>query len=130
MERERELQRKRAHLVKTSHDKLERLRLIYINNMGYDSMELRYAVDLLSLNNIDRLHTKTDLLLANAKLTEFTARSKRLAVEYSSLAGNFGNITAAETMIALNQAHREENIMGAIIDALESAIEPVECVQK
>ena len=54
-------------------------------------------------------------------------------MEYSMFCGDSGKISAAqkaETMSALSQAHREEKIMGDIIDALENAIAPVECVQK
>ena len=129
---ERELQKKRANLVKTSHDKLERLRVLFINNGGYDSMELRIAVEWLSPNNINSIQSGGYLLLTKLKLTELTARCKRLAMEYSMFCGESGNnISAAqkaETMSALSQAHREEKIMGDIIDALESAIAPIECV--
>ena len=118
----------REKLMKSAHDRLERLRDNFFKNGGYESVELQNVVEMLSQPNIDIQQTRAYLLLADAKLKELTARHNRLSIEYSNLEGHYNSLAAqqrAEKMNDISATGREERIMGAIVDALENAIGPV-----
>ncbi len=87
-----------------------------------DRDELTNAIHVLSSQ--DKEQFLAYLQLAKSKLAGLNVWCRGLAMEYSKSVGSVTSDERDKLMNNLNMAHRQENMMTAIVDALEHAQQP------